>query len=89
MANAEDSGVDFAVNHAILAKVRALIGLRRFADARALIGQVMTRLRLDPDPWAANYVNDISLARLQISLGDLGRARDHLVVQPGPHERLR
>jgi DNA-binding NarL/FixJ family response regulator len=83
MTSAENSGVDFALNHALLAKVRALIGLRRFADTGAVIGQVMTRLRLDPDPWAADYIK-ISLSRLQISLGDLERARDHLAVQPDP-----
>jgi ATP/maltotriose-dependent transcriptional regulator MalT len=41
----------------------------------------MTRLRVDPDPWAAEYAR-ICLARLQLSLGDLGRARDHLTVPP-------
>ena len=81
IASAETSGVDFALNHALLAKVRGLIGLRRFAEARSVIGQVMTRLRLDPDPWAAEYAR-ICLSRLQISLGDLGRARDHLTVPP-------
>ena len=81
IATAEASGVDFALNHALLAKVRGLIGLRRFAETRAVIGQVMTRLRLDPDPWAAEYAR-ICLSRLQISLGDLGRARDHLTIPP-------
>jgi LuxR family maltose regulon positive regulatory protein len=81
IASAETSGVDFAVSHALLAKVRGLIGLRRFAESRSVIGQVMTRLRVDPDPWAAEYAR-ICLARLQLSLGDLGRARDHLTVPP-------
>jgi ATP/maltotriose-dependent transcriptional regulator MalT len=81
ITSAENSGVDFALNHALLAKARALIGLRRFADTHAVIGQVMNRLRLDADPWAADYVK-ISLSRLQISVGDLGRARDHLAVEP-------
>ena len=46
----------------------------------------MTRLRLDPDPWAASTPR-FSHSRLQISLGDLERARDHLTFRPRPTER--
>jgi DNA-binding NarL/FixJ family response regulator len=84
IAGSEGSGVGFALSHALLAKARALIGLRRFAEAHRLLGQVMSRLRLDPDPWADLYVA-ISFARLQISLGDLAKARDHLALQPEIH----
>lgn len=95
----EASGIDFALSHGLLAKIRALTGLRRFAEARDVLGRVMTRLQVehDPDPWAAVYVR-IGQARLQISLGDLDRARDHLATEPdarttaslrGEHEAYR
>ncbi|MGZ6564470.1 MAG: LuxR C-terminal-related transcriptional regulator [Solirubrobacteraceae bacterium] len=79
----EASGNDFALSHGLLAKVRALIGLRRFADAREFLGQVMTRQRVEAEPWVATYAQ-MSHARLQISLGDLDRARDHLAFEPNP-----
>ncbi len=84
IADSEGSGVDFSLSHALLAKTRALIGLRRFADAGRTLALAKSRLRLDPDPWADLYVA-ISFARLQISLGDLPRARDHLALQPEIH----
>jgi tetratricopeptide (TPR) repeat protein len=83
IACVETSGIDFALSHGLLAKVRALIGLRRFADARDVLGRMMTRLQSEanPDPWAVIYAR-MSQARLQISLGDLDRARDHLALEP-------
>ena len=80
----EGSGLDFALSHALLAKTRALIGLRQFAQTRRLLGQVVSRLQLEADPWADQYVA-ISIARLQISLGDLARASDHLSLHPESH----
>jgi LuxR family maltose regulon positive regulatory protein len=81
IAAVEDSGTDFALSHGLLAKARALIGLRRFADASNSLRRVLTRLQLELDPWIGTYVL-ISQARLEISLGDLDRARDYLKQRP-------
>ena len=84
VSDAEESGIDFALSHGLVAKVRALTGLRRFAEARETLGRAMTRLQLEPDPWIATQI-PISHARLQISLGDLERARDQLILDPDSH----
>ena len=81
IAAVEGSGIDFALSHALLAKARALIGLRRFADAHNALDRVMARPQLGVDPWTALYL-PISQARLQVSLGRLDRARDHLTLEP-------
>ena len=54
VAEAEEAGIGFAVSHGLLARVRALTGLRRFADAREALGQVLTRFQYESDPWIAN-----------------------------------
>ena len=84
VAEAEEAGIGFAVSHGLLARVRALTGLRRFADAREALGQVLTRFQYESDPWIATQI-PISNARIQISLGDLDRARDHLSLDPDRH----
>jgi ATP/maltotriose-dependent transcriptional regulator MalT len=81
IAATEESGIDFALNHALLAKARALVGLRRFAEARSLLRRVMTRAQAEPDPWVAAYAPVVE-ARLDISLGDLDKARDQLMIEP-------
>jgi LuxR family transcriptional regulator, maltose regulon positive regulatory protein len=70
-------GLDFAANHGSVARARALIGLRRFADAQDGLAQLKRRLIDEPDPWtAANMA--IQNARLALSVGDLDRAADTL-----------
>ena len=81
LAAVEDSGSDFALSHGLLSKARALIGLRRFADARHALRRVVAHVQLELDPWIGTYVL-ISQARLEISLGDLDRARDYLKQKP-------
>jgi len=70
-------GLDFAANHGLLAKARALIGLRRFAQAQDELAQLKRRLVDEPDPWASANIA-IQNARLALSIGDLGRAADSL-----------
>ena len=78
---AEASGMQFAVNHGLLAKAVSLVGLRRFASAQQVLSRVMDRQRHESDRWtAANLA--IQQARLQVSLGDLERAADFLLLDP-------
>jgi len=78
VAAAEAGGIDFALNHGLLAKARALVGMRRFADARSVLNRVTNQIRLDP-VWTAGELS-INEARIQISLGDLDRAREILAL---------
>ena len=45
VAEAEASGIDFAVNHGLLGKASSLVGLRRFAEAQQTLSQVLQRLQ--------------------------------------------
>ena len=81
ITEAETQEIGFALNAGLLARARGLVGLRRFADARRDFDRVTTRLRVDRDPWASAELA-VSEARLQISLGDFDRARDHLSLDP-------
>jgi DNA-binding CsgD family transcriptional regulator/tetratricopeptide (TPR) repeat protein len=87
IADAEAEGIDFALNDGLLAKARALVGMRRFADARDVLNRVMSRLRSEPDAWTSGDLA-ISQARIQISIGDLDRARDHLAFDLDPRAPL-
>jgi len=79
LLEAEAAGVDFVVNHGLLARARALIGLRRFAAAHQATAGLLSRLRKEPDAWtAANLA--VQQARLHLSLGDLDRAADDLLL---------
>jgi len=84
LAEAEAHEAGFAVTAILLARARALVGLRRFADARRSLEAVATLLRSTRDRWASAE-SVISEARLQISLGDLDRARRHLSFDPDRH----
>jgi DNA-binding NarL/FixJ family response regulator len=81
LAEADESGIDFVVSHALIAKANALIGLRRFAAATQVISRLDARVREEPDPWAASNVA-LTKAKLQVSLGDLVRAADELLFDP-------
>ena len=87
ISEAEASGIEFAVNHGLLAKAGSLVGLRRFASSQHVLSQVMHRLRREPDHWTASNLA-IQQARLQISLGDLERAAECLALEPEPRTRV-
>jgi ATP/maltotriose-dependent transcriptional regulator MalT len=85
LAEAEESGVEFAVNHARLAQTQALIGLRQFARATQTLNKVARDA--GSDGW---LMGNAALARafLQVSIGDLARAADELLVDPGTNQNL-
>jgi DNA-binding NarL/FixJ family response regulator len=77
----EEFGIDFVVGHAQLAKANALIGLRRFAGATQMLTQISDRLDVEPDGWFSGNVA-LAQAHLQVSLGDLNRAAEELLIDP-------
>jgi DNA-binding CsgD family transcriptional regulator len=78
-------GIDFAIHYLSFPKAASLIGLRRFADASGVLARLAARVCDEPDGWAtANLA--IQNARLQISLGDLERAADHLALDPDEYQ---
>jgi len=81
LREAEAHEIGFALSSILLGRARALVGLRRFADARRVLNRALTCLRAMQDPWASAELN-VNEARLQISLGDLDRAREHLAFAP-------
>ena len=83
LAEAESSGIDFAASHGLSAKARALVGLRQFAASQRVCGLLIARLRREHDHLNATNLA-VQQARLQISLGDLERAADHLFLDPDP-----
>jgi len=87
IAEAESQEIGFALTVALLTRARALVGLRRFADARRTLERVAVRLRNERDLWASAELG-VNEARLQISLGDLDRAREHLTFDPDPRVYL-
>jgi LuxR family transcriptional regulator, maltose regulon positive regulatory protein len=86
LAEADESGVEFAVNHARLAQAQALIGLRQFARATQTLNKIAS-IEGEPDGW---FMGNTALARafLQVSVGDLARAADELLVDPEPDQNL-
>jgi len=84
LAEADESGVEFAVDHARLAQAQALVGLRHFARARQVLHKLASR-SAEPDGW---FVGNAALANafLQISVGDLARASDELLFDPDPNQ---
>ena len=55
--------------------------MRRFADGQDVFRRVASRVRTYPDEWTSAELT-LSLARLQIGLGNLDRARDPLTAEP-------
>jgi LuxR family maltose regulon positive regulatory protein len=86
LAEADESGVEFAVNHARLAQAQALIGLRQFARATQALNKVAS-IEGESHGW---FTGNAALARafLQVSVGDLARAWDELLVDPEPDQNL-
>jgi DNA-binding NarL/FixJ family response regulator len=83
LLEAEEFGVDFVVGHAELAKANALIGQRRFTNAEQLLAHISRGLETDPDQWIVGNAA-LTHAFLQVSLGDLSRAADEVLLDPGP-----
>jgi len=82
LREADATGIDFVVCHALVAKATALIGLRKFAAAQQTITEIADRQEKEPDGWTeANAA--IASAKLCVSLGDLDRAAHHLTFDPG------
>jgi LuxR family transcriptional regulator, maltose regulon positive regulatory protein len=89
IAEAHESGIDFALNHVMATKAQACVGLRRFAVARRVLGQVATQLRDESDPWVET-MSAIAHANLRLSVGDLEGAADCLLSEPSArHAPLR
>jgi ATP/maltotriose-dependent transcriptional regulator MalT len=84
LAEADESGVEFAIDHARLAQAQAFIGLRQFARATQALKKV-SGPRTEPDGW---FMGNAALARafLQMSVGDLVRAADELLFDPEPDQ---
>lgn len=77
LAIADEFDLDFVVTFAQVNKARALIGLRRFGEARRALANLEKRLR-DNDVGFAKCQRAIYSATFEISRGDLFRAREFL-----------
>jgi hypothetical protein len=82
---AHDAGVDFVVDHALLAMANALIGLRRFANATRILDQIESSSSGEADAWV-RATTAMVRARLQVSIGDLARAGEELLTDPHPSQ---
>jgi DNA-binding NarL/FixJ family response regulator len=87
LGEADESAIDFVVSHALLAKATALVGLRRFAAAQEVLSILTRRLREEPEGWVSTNAAMVR-ARLQISLGNLDRAADELLLDPDARQAL-
>lgn len=77
---AERNGLGFALDHAVIQRVRALIGLRRLLEAQRLIEELRRRETSLADHAATNAV--IQHVRLRVARGDLCGARAILRHDP-------
>jgi ATP/maltotriose-dependent transcriptional regulator MalT len=77
---AERNGLGFALDHAAVQRVRALIGLRRLLEAQRLIEELRRREASLADHAATNAV--IQHVRLRVARGDLDGARSILRYDP-------
>jgi DNA-binding CsgD family transcriptional regulator len=90
IAEARASGLQFAVDHGLLIRTNALIGLRKLQAAR----QTFEELRARPRQENITANARIQLAKLRVALGDLDGAAVHLQHEPHPalsvslHEEL-
>ena len=77
---AERNGLGFAIDHLLIQRARALIGLRRLLEAQRLIEELRRREASLTGHAAANAV--IQHVRLRVARGDLGGARSILRYEP-------
>jgi LuxR family transcriptional regulator, maltose regulon positive regulatory protein len=75
LAEAEAACIDFAATFLQVARVTALIGLRRFSSAQQVLAELTSRGNEEPHQWALANL-PLAQAKLQIGLGDLEQARD-------------
>jgi LuxR family maltose regulon positive regulatory protein len=81
---AESSAIEFALPYAQIHRVRALIGLRKFARAARSLSMIEREIHDEP----GGYFHDnfpVQRARLYASVGDVRRGLDALSL--GPHEQ--
>jgi len=81
VAQAEIAGLGFASDHGLLAMARALVGLRRFAEAKATLSRVGRSVRAKRDEWTS-VEHAIGTARIHLSVGNLEAARDAVKFEP-------
>jgi DNA-binding NarL/FixJ family response regulator len=79
---ARASGLDFAVDHAFVARAGAFVGLRQIRDAQACMREVSRRESLTPEHIRGN--NTLQQVRLKIATGDLAGALIALQFEPTP-----
>ncbi|MHB8468522.1 MAG: helix-turn-helix transcriptional regulator [Gaiellaceae bacterium] len=72
MVEAEANGLDFTVDHALLYRAGALVGLRRLREAQRAISQLERRLGAS-STFVLSEVR-LQVAKLRIATGDLERA---------------
>ncbi len=81
-ALAESSAIDFAAPYAQMNRVKALIGLRKFAAAARVLAAIERQIQDDPGAYFhENY--PVQRARLHASVGDADRALEFLSLGPG------
>jgi ATP/maltotriose-dependent transcriptional regulator MalT len=80
LKEARSSGLDFALDHGLLVRASALIGLRRLSAAQRALNEIEDR----SDRISAHIVGNLQLqkARLKIASGDLERASQLLECEP-------
>lgn len=84
LAEARSTGLDFAVDHALVTRTAALIGLRRFSAAQRTLREIGSRA----GQASAHIIGNAQLQeiRLRIASGDLVRAS--LLLQREPPDSL-
>ena len=75
------SGLEFALDHALIGRAAALIGSRKLLSAQRTLDQLQRERRLDSEVIALQAT--VQTARLRIALGDLEGARV-LFLRPPP-----
>jgi DNA-binding CsgD family transcriptional regulator len=81
-AIAEDCAIEFPLRYAQLYRVKALVGLRKFALAGRALSMLERRVTDGADLYYFRRNFPIQRARLYASVGDLERARDALTLGP-------
>jgi ATP/maltotriose-dependent transcriptional regulator MalT len=80
VVEARDTGLEFAVDHALVTRASALIGLRKLGLAQRTLNELHQRAEVASAHIVANYnLQDI---RLRIAIGDLDRAAILLQREP-------
>ena len=78
---AESSAIEFPLPYAQIDRIKALIGLKRFASASRTLSMLERQMEDDQSGFLHSYV-PVQRARLYASVGNLGRAVDVLSLGP-------